>query len=531
MRGHGPNTILKYASDDPQGQLEFDAHTFLLGDDEWDEPHAGGAPVGSLILKDLTLDGANNANFAVLRLWRGRSTHRFDNVIVIQRGYDHGIDASDVFLSVFTQVIVRRDPDTTVYPNHLGYKGRGLWLHTEEAPFYVSGEMTLDRISAFGYAPASIPISGWSQGIVIGENVADRFIGGVTARFLNAEVCSEGVVIGKGVADIDCGVTWVERNLVCGVRIFNGARDVTFRRTYTMHTEPWVSGGTPGTQEALLFLADIVLGKKAGNATENSYEGIELDGVYQHFLYGPAVRLYRAASGGTVRDLVIRNVRSSEQFLYNPNEIVAGVHGPPYNAAGPNVIIPIADAVVMLDNADYEGLVVENIRPGAFNGGLPANTSGGFVKFINRPELVDRLVYSGPYNKVNSHGVFEVRRPAPALRGLTHLSNYQIRMNDPAYHRIDATSGPVVITLPNIVKQSANTPEDRIGVEYHLMKVAGASNVTIQGAVNQAIKGHLQGSATTVVLVAPYEYVRVRSISEGGSRFWEIVDRSQHLGF
>ncbi len=465
----------------------------------------------------------------MLRLWRGRSNHRFDNLTVIQRGDGNGIDASDVFLSVFTQVIARRDPDNSVFPGHTGFKGRGVWLHTEEDPFFVSGEMTLDRVSAFGYAPNSLLVSGWNQGIVIGENVADRFMGGVTARFLNAEVCSEGVVIGKGAADVDCGVTWVERNAVCGVRIFNGARDVTLRRTYSMHTAPWVMG-SPGNQaEALPFLGDIVLGKKGGTSAENSYEGIVLDGIYQHFLYGPAVRLYRSASGGTVRDLAIRNIRTSERFQYDPDDITEGIHGPPFKATGLEAVVPVTDAIVKLDNGDYEGLVIENIRPDTSNGGLPSNTSGNFIKFVNRPELVDRLVYGGPYNKANSYGVYEVRRPAPVLRDLTHVGNYQIRLNDPAYHRIDSTSGPVVITLPNITRQSLNTPEDRIGVEYHLMKTGGGSSVTIQGAASQVIKGYLQGGSTTVVLTDPYEYIRVRSISESNSRFWEIVDRSQDL--
>lgn len=441
-------------------------HAFMLGDTEEHRGTSGTADLGVLTLRDLSLEGETNAEtggetFAVLRMWQGRSRNVLQNVTVRQNGVGHGIDGTDVFLSSFYEVRVRKHEDVA------GYTGRGVWLHTEEHPFHVSGEFELQRISAFGP---------WNQGIVLGENTGDRFFGGLTAQFLNAEHCREGIVIGKGAADVDVSVIWVERNQVCGVRIYNGAKDVTIRRIYSWHTpsDPQSNPVDPNYPDPPIpnkFRGDVILGKATldlGN-NWNVYEGIEIDGVFQHYIYGPAVRLC-AMPNEVRRDIMVKNIRAGNIFEYVPFGSEEIQH----------LVSPYTDAVVKIAPGDYEGLFVERVRPwedAKLSHVFPGGGQDPIVALIDNPDLADRVVYSGPYNEQFSFGVHEERNQVNALRTRYHTASATLGMKDPTYHRVDTSSGAATITLPDI--NGFGFVPDRLGAEFHLMRIAGSAAQTV----------------------------------------------------
>ncbi len=329
---------------------------------------------------------------------------------------------------------------------------------------------------------------------------------------------------------MDFSVVWVEGNYKAGVRFIDGPRNIALRQVYTFQSAPRV----PPT-----FEGDIVLGRSGGTAAENSYSGITIDGIFQNFLYGPAVRLFQA-TGAAIRDVRVRNIFVGVPFnpsLYEGKLFGGGSgsdagSGPP---PPPGVVVPIAEAIVQLDDGTYDGLVVESVQPFAGTAGLPENTNGEIVQLINRPDLVDRIVFSGPYDATFSYGTYEMQGPTVARRGLTHTSSYAIRQNDPMYHRVKAASGVTTITLPRITRVSETMPIERVGLGFHIMWVGGIGPlVQVLGAtvpftggsyVAQIVGLPNPAGANSLRFNTQYAYVRVRAIAEGtGNPFWEIVD-------
>ncbi len=206
LQGQNLTTVLSY-----EGNTA--AHAFLVGDapgNRW-APGCVFRKFGLFGLRDLELQAATDAGFAVLRLWQAVSSNELLNVKVTQFGDGDGINASEVIFSRFVQVTVKRLIDTERYPNPTRSSGKGFWMHTDENPYYISGQSVLDRLSVFGDPRTDNPTPTnsyfFETGILIGDNQTEgKLIGSLSGQFINAEVCDDGIVFGKGAVNVDFSV-------------------------------------------------------------------------------------------------------------------------------------------------------------------------------------------------------------------------------------------------------------------------------------------------------------------------------------
>jgi len=523
LQGQGRTPRLVYTGDPAE-------HAFRVGGPEGERwaPGCIDKHYGFFVLRDLELQAATDAGFAVLRLWQARGDNVLQNVKVSQFGNGDGINANEIIFSEFNQVVVQRLTDTEWYPNQTTFSGRGFWIHTDEYPYLVSGQTILNRLSVFGSKTNGV-IRGFAKGIVVGENAdGARFVGSLSGQFINAEACNEGIVFGKGAVNVDFSGLWVEANQICGVRVYDGASHIALRRIYSFHTPPDVAGYVkpvgedPPPLPPQDFEGDVVLGRLIPNTRPvigwNAYAGIDIDGVFQHFVYGPAVRI-NTESGDLARAVTVRNVQPRGLF----NDTTPGTNF--------GIIRPFAEAAVEIHgDGRVVDLVVEGVWPNA-DGTLYRRYPGpdyppstNVMTLVNRPDLVDRQVYAGPRVLGASFEVHEVRRQAPAVQERTHTASASLGAYDVTYHRVDASGGSVTLTLPDI-ETSGLTAPDRIGMEFHVIRTDGSSgtNVVVQGVSGQELVG--QGvAADKVTLTDQYGYVRVRATQYGGGDYrWEVI--------